>query len=1010
MKTKILPFLNIVFVFVIVLVSLVTEPTLITTNAQSVAEEHNCRFWGIISSAAPTTVIQDHLVNLPNSIKNLGDSSNPDGWSVGYYPDGNDDPTVNRGFPQASTDPNYDLAATEAANATPRVAVSHVRNTSSGVIPPGGDPHPFERVKDGRHWLMGHNGTIDKDVLLDLIRPDYFAANPPQYGTNQSEWIDSDLYQIFVLQTLEDFNFQVKPALGYVIRRLREEIGPGTSPSTEQLNFFLTDGTTLWAYREGNSIHTLYYLYDTSGTPYSAVASQYPTASQGSWIEMSNGELVTMEQVGSPVLENIEDYFGGALLVDNYFDDSADSADLRANGAGQDWYESREDSSPGPMLLTLDETDVAGNASKKAKLTASTQAPGGNVYVSQEFGAAQNGEFAVQWDIYVDSIENISGAPDRAGWMLIGDNTVSPPGPNSDNSERFVYMGFFKDGGGTSGTMDLVARDRNDGWTSFTTLATGLNLEQWYTIKVECNVTAGTYDVYVDGVLQATAVTSRNAKTEVTHISFAQWDDGAGTFYVDNVYQVSGGTNYTLTMAVNPTGAGTTDPSVGAHIYAEGTPVTVSAFANAGYEFDNWTGDVVDPNSATTTVTMDGDKTITAHFSPVSVVLPEFEVSKVYESSRVAGTVVTYTLAVTNTGNISGTTVVLSDTLPLELEYIEGDGIYDGTDVSWTFDSIPAEGGIDTGWFSANLPCTIETVSNVEYRVTGSAEGVDSPNGPTVSVDTLEPTIEVGFTRTPSPIVVGQTVHFTATATTNGTELSYEWDFRDGETGNGQTTSHIYTWDDDFFVILYAVDQCGFFIATGTEHTVNPPDLVADFDQSATEVVVGTTVYFTDTTTTDGPDIVAWAWDFGVDSDPAITQNPSHAYTEPGIYTVTLTVTDTLDYSDEEIKPNLITVSSTCTPLSSVTFTYQPEQPLIGSPVTFEAHNTPANATEPITYDWDFDDGLTGNGAVVQHTFTSYGTLNVKVTATNACTPAGVSDEQLVVISPYMMYWPLVVR
>ena len=68
----------------------------------------------------------------------------------------------------------------------------------SGTIPGSGDPHPFERVKDDRYWLMGHNGTIDKDVLVSLIRPDYLAANPPQYGSNQSEWIDSDLYQIFL--------------------------------------------------------------------------------------------------------------------------------------------------------------------------------------------------------------------------------------------------------------------------------------------------------------------------------------------------------------------------------------------------------------------------------------------------------------------------------------------------------------------------------------------------------------------------------------------------------------------------------------------------------------------------------------------------------------------------------------------------------------------------------------------------------------------------------------------
>ena len=610
MKSKSYQF--IALVLALTMLSMVWEPVFSAPDAQG--EIHNCRFWGIISQDTPGAVIQDHLVNLPNSIKHLGDSRNPDGWSVGYYPDGGSDPTVNRGFPQASTDPNFNAAATEAANATPRVAVAHVRNTSTGVTPLSGDPHPFERVKGGRHWLMGHNGTIDKNVLLDLIRPDYFAANPPQYGSNQSEWIDSDLYQIFVLQTLEDFNFQVKPALGYVIRGLREEVGPGTSPSTEQFNFFLTDGTTLWAYREGNSTHTLYYLYDTTGTPYSAVASQYPSASQGSWVEMANGELITMRQDGPPVVENIATYFGNGLLVDNYFDDSADSATLRANGAGQDWYESRGLETD---LLTLDETLVGGNGSKKAAFEASAT---GNAYVSQEFGTAQAGVFAVQWNIYVDEILDITGDPDRAGWMLIGDNTdPTRTGPNSDDPERFVYMSFLRDGGGTTGTMDLVARDRDDGWTTFTTIASGLNLDQWYTIRVVCDIPGGSYDVYVDDVLQST-VSSRHEKTSVTHISFAQWNDGAGAFYVDNVYQVGTGAGHTLTMAVDPVGGGTTDPTIGVHTYPEDEVVAITATPNAGYEFDHWTGDVADPNVASTTVTMDGDKTVTAHFVLLPVI------------------------------------------------------------------------------------------------------------------------------------------------------------------------------------------------------------------------------------------------------------------------------------------------------------------------------------------------------------------------------------------------------
>jgi len=79
--------------------------------------------------------------------------------------------------------------------------------------------------------------------------------------------------------------------------------------------------------------------------------------------------------------------------------------------------------------------------------------------------------------------------------MLIGDDSRSGNGPNADDSERFVYMGFLKDGGGTTGTMDLLAREHDDNWTQFTTVATGLNLKQWYTIKVVCDVDTDSYDM-----------------------------------------------------------------------------------------------------------------------------------------------------------------------------------------------------------------------------------------------------------------------------------------------------------------------------------------------------------------------------------------------------------------------------------------------------------------------------------------------------------------------------------
>jgi len=77
--------------------------------------------------------------------------------------------------------------------------------------------------------------------------------------------------------------------------------------------------------------------------------------------------------------------------------------------------------------------------------------------------------------------------------------------------------------------------------------------------------------------------------------------------------------NYGLTMAVAPSGSGTTTPAVGGpYSYGAGATVDITATANAGYVFDSWAGGVADPNSPSTTVTMDGNKTVTADFVEVA--------------------------------------------------------------------------------------------------------------------------------------------------------------------------------------------------------------------------------------------------------------------------------------------------------------------------------------------------------------------------------------------------------
>ena len=273
---------------IIVLFLVVFPVSIISTASFEVPySAHQCRLWGITANSIPHDAVIDQLVNLPNSLEALA-VSNPNGWGLAYYLSA--EPVVIRGQPPANVDPNFLVAARQVADSGGTVALGHIRKASSGLtnIP---DPHPFERFKNGRWWLFCHNGGIDKNILINLIGTQYLAQNPPSVGNNQNEWIDSELYFIYVLKCCEENGWNVTRGITTAIVNICNQV-PGTG---ETLNFLLTDGETLWGFRKGN---TLYYYYVPQ---YSAIASQYPTRTQGAWVAISDFYLTTLVRGLAPL-------------------------------------------------------------------------------------------------------------------------------------------------------------------------------------------------------------------------------------------------------------------------------------------------------------------------------------------------------------------------------------------------------------------------------------------------------------------------------------------------------------------------------------------------------------------------------------------------------------------------------------------------------------------------------------------------------------------------------------
>jgi len=143
----------------------------------------------------------------------------------------------------------------------------------------------------------------------------------------------------------------------------------------------------------------------------------------------------------------------------------------------------------------------------------------------------------------------------------------------------------------------------------------------------------------------------------------------------------------------------------------------------------------------------------------------------------------------------------------------------------------------------------------------------------------------------------------------NGTIVSYEWDFGDGNTSTGVSPTYTYAQNGTYTVTLNVTDDNGASATNTTTATIDDAGPAANFTGTPTSGPEPLMVNFTDNSTSyDG--ITTWEWDFDNDSVIDSTeQNPSHTYSG-GTYTVSLTVTEADGDRDTEGKVDYITVKS----------------------------------------------------------------------------------------------------
>lgn len=144
------------------------------------------------------------------------------------------------------------------------------------------------------------------------------------------------------------------------------------------------------------------------------------------------------------------------------------------------------------------------------------------------------------------------------------------------------------------------------------------------------------------------------------------------------------------------------------------------------------------------------------------------------------------------------------------------------------------------------------------------------------------------------------TVTFTDTSN-DGSDDIYQWlwEFGDGNTSSLQNPQHDYPIPGTYTVSLTVTSEDGAATETRTDLiSVEALPPVAAFSISSTAGDAPLTVTFSDDSTQGTGTINQWAWDFG-DGNTSTEQSPTHIYTEPAEYSVSLTVSD--EYSSHSV-------------------------------------------------------------------------------------------------------------
>ncbi len=239
-------------------------------------------------------------------------------------------------------------------------------------------------------------------------------------------------------------------------------------------------------------------------------------------------------------------------------------------------------------------------------------------------------------------------------------------------------------------------------------------------------------------------------------------------------------------------------------------------------------------------------------------------------------------------------------------------------------------------------------------------------------IEGTSPSISVDM---PPPAGCESTAVVNFTNSTPGTSQIL-WMFGDGGTSADQNPSHTFNSNGVYQVIVTITDSMG---CTSRITVTTQVNSIAPVPAFTNEAVSCPQVPVKFTNLTPGQ-AASYYWNFG-DGQTSGDKSPLHTYSQPGTYSVSLTVTNPNGCDSTITKVNCITIDNVTADFS-VNRTFSPCPPFVTIFTSW------ANKPE-LDYLWDFGDGTTDTAANPTHIYFHPGIFTVKLFVTS---PIGCTD------------------